>query len=222
MFKHEDIKTGMDTVGVDKSYLERALKERGFSEFPMSGLDEGYLKPLMNEVFEMYAKESKLIPIKQRRKSLERKTGENKNEIKKRALQLREVVLGIGLGVTGLFLAFPTMKRILKDDGIGLWLPLLGGVLANRNVYNYLSQTNPKLIPYVIGTQIVTNIASGIYEQRRSVKNKAKEITETIKIREKCFEGNDCRRCDILNCPYCRPLEKPKEIEVEEEEYNNY
>ena len=94
------------------------------------------------------------------------------------------------------------------------------GALHFSSSDSFLSQITPELIPYVLGTQIVTNIASGIYEQRRSAKKKAKEKIELIKIREKCFKGNDCRTCDNLNCPYCRPIKKSEE--VEEEEYNPY
>ena len=174
MYQHEDIRTGINIVGVDESYLEKALKRKGFSEFPKSGLNEGYLEPLMNEVFGMYAKESRLTPVKQKRKSLERKTEENREDIKKRALKLGE----IGLGITGLFLTFPTMRRTMKDDGIKLWVPLLGGIVENYQLYRCLSQTNPKLVPYVLATQIATNLISGFYEVARHVKNKAKERTE--------------------------------------------
>lgn len=100
---------------------------------------------------------------------------------------LKEIGKGIIYPTLGINFAFPTMFRIAyKSDyyhwhvGIGPdslrrgWT-IAGAIIESAAGYAILSQTDPKLILPIALTQLGTNIASGVYEYIKHVKEKAEE-----------------------------------------------
>ncbi len=87
-------------------------------------------------------------------------------------------------GLTSQFI-IPTL--FYKAGDVKGWPLLIGtviGVSGSIIGYKSLIYTNSKLIPYVLGTQIITNIASGIYETVRAKrKRKEEEDKEKEQIR---------------------------------------
>jgi hypothetical protein len=81
---------------------------------------------------------------------------------------------------------YPTMVRKAAefDTGDAGGLAIVGETLELiivTVITHMLLQDNPKLIPYITTTQITTNLASGLYEYVRHVKNKTEEQEADLK-----------------------------------------
>ena len=158
-----------------KTDILEGLKYLGANDEEGKRILEGYDKE----------KESKLVPkVKEVKPKRERSL---ESQIIKE--ELKKVGKGTLKWITYLLqniVTYPTMVRKAAefDTGDAGGLAIVGDTLELIAVtyftYMLLLQENPKLIPYIATTQTATNIASGIYEYARHVKNKAKEKNEEI------------------------------------------
>ena len=208
-FNYEMIQEALTERGINikESYIERAVKELGFEKFPEVGLSDIGLTKLVKTATDIYHSDVDLIPRKKEKNY-------SKSPI------VGEIVKGLGkivIDSVGLTFQIPRAISVYcdGDEAEGTWIGIsclahfLGGEFAIFAAYRELFK-NPKLGWIVLGTQIFTNVASGIYEHVRNVKNKSKEKIEE---QEKCFAENDCRKCPNLNCPHLT-IKKSEEIET--------
>jgi hypothetical protein len=179
--KYKDIQEALAEVGTGKNYLTKALREYGFEKFPKSGLeDEEKNKVICKAVSLAYP-----LPEKQIKPSgkLEIIVGE-----------LKKLIPFVTAPIENTLRA-PTMMRKVWEDllcheedlpegrlTLDAWRIAAGltEFVGGISVYKNLTETNPKLIPYILGTLITTNVISGIYEYVRHVKNKSEETQESI------------------------------------------
>ncbi|VVB83275.1 Uncharacterised protein [uncultured archaeon] len=175
--------------------------------------------------------------------SLETKveSGEEGTQILREELEnsvFKKVGRGIGKVSKGIwdytlginFVIIPTLYEAIydKEGNIkykGLFKIVGSGISfvgVGTFTYSYLLKTNPKLIPYILIPQIVTNVASGIYEVRRNKKriNLTLEEKKAIVKREKCYKENDCSKCSNSECAYYRPIKKSSEPFQEEDTWD--
>ena len=191
----------MHEIGIDESYIGKTLRLYGLEEFPKSGLDDRGLGKLVKTAVEISNSEASLttrkpkkgyLPAPKIKKEEQKVSSSLESQIFKEDLQkikertkylapkiIRGILKTITYPIINLFL-FPTMfRKARKQDG-GLdifdqaW-SVLGLVLGNGGMYVTLLNTNPKLIPYIFGTQTATNLISGIYEWRNSIKERAEK-----------------------------------------------
>jgi hypothetical protein len=206
---YESVKETMITQGIDvpESYIERAVEELGFEKFPEVGLSDIGLSKLVKTATDIYHSDVDLTPRKSTHwASLE--TLVIKEDLKKVG---RGIIKTITYPILNPFI-YPTIRRKAMDS----WYdspPFLatGGFIAiTLGGYMSLYRMNPKLILPIALTQVVTNLASKVYEHIKQVKNEAEEKEEE---QEKCFKENDCRKCPNLKCPHLT-IKKSKEIET--------
>jgi hypothetical protein len=181
---------------IDESYIEKALYELGFDKFPKSGLEDSGLIKLVETATDIYHSEAQLVKRKPKKgylptPKIKREKQKNsgdlefqiiKEEFKKVGKVSKKILKGITYCTAGAMFANPTIARKIIEncgDETYIFVELIGTVIESGIcLYWSLAETNPKLIPYVFGTQIATNIASGIYEYVRHVKTKAKRLRE--------------------------------------------
>ncbi|MFA5071607.1 MAG: hypothetical protein WC511_04580 [Candidatus Pacearchaeota archaeon] len=193
---YEDIKEILTAMDIPKSYMKKALNEFGFKKFPKSGLEDDGKNKLIERAIEIAHFEAQLVKRKPKKgylplpkSEIETKPSESLEIIVddwKEVVEVSKLFLkGVAYATAGVTFAIPTMiRKALEsewDDKLEETLIPAGGLFLDSFIlYKTLAATNPKLIPYVIATQIGTNIASGIYEYVRHVKNKSEEnlITE--------------------------------------------
>ena len=231
---YQSVKETIITQGIDipESYIGKALREYGLEEFPEAGLSDIGLSKLVKTVTDIYYSEIDLTLRKQKKcklsvskikeskqnnssQDLETKVKGNSNDI----LEVgKKIFSGFTAAALGTFFVNSSMQRRIERE-YPKGIAILGGASISFMVYGQLIQHNPKLIPYVLGTQLFTNTFSLGYELARKIKNKKEskkrpiknltlEEKEGITKREECYAKNDCRRCDNLKCPYCRPIKE--------------
>ncbi len=98
-------------------------------------------------------------------------------EFKKCLKNTAKIIIYPTLGIN---FALPTMvSKAVKydpdDSPHNMGIISIGFVLENVISYAILSKKAPELIPYVVGTQLVTNIGSGVYEYIKSIKSRTIE-----------------------------------------------
>ena len=180
----------MQEVGIDESYIGKTLKLYGLEEFPKSGLDDTGLSKLVKTATEIFHSEASLttrktkkgyLPAPKIKKEKAKNSGSLENSIMKEDLKKAgKTVLKIVTYPIGIIFTAPTMVRkgFIKDDdplefpGAS---PFVLSLVGNMILWASLYYRNPKLVPYVLATQITTNLASGIYEYVRHIKNKTEE-----------------------------------------------
>jgi hypothetical protein len=188
---YESVREILEGQRIPESYLEKALREHGHEEFPEAGLSDIGKDRLIQTAIDIYHSDVDLTPrkkesynpkialVKVGKKSTHwasLETSVMKEELKKVG---RGIIKTITYPTLGIMCVLPTMirKSCEGDDPLEFpgATPFIGSVIGNAILWISLTNNNPKLIPYVIGTQVITNTISGIYEYVRHVKNKAKE-----------------------------------------------
>lgn len=86
---------------------------------------------------------------------------------------IKKSVVAVGY-VLGCSFAAPTMFGMSDDDEP---ISPAVGILSSIIGYGYLFVNHEKMVPAVLGVQIATNFASGLYEWYRHEKNKLVEET---------------------------------------------
>ena len=168
-------------VGIDESYIGKALREYGLEEFPEAGLSDIGLSRLVKTATDIYHSEIDLtprkpvkgnLPVPKIKKEKERSLEAQilKKETPKVARGILKTITYPTIGVTFLL---PTMyKKVWSTGGDTEFfenLTTFGAVVETIGMYFILANTNPKLVPYAIATQLVTNIVSGGYEIVKSI-----------------------------------------------------
>jgi hypothetical protein len=228
-FNYKDITEMLETKEIDihhESYIERALKDYGFEKFPESGLEDRAAITLVNRVIDLEHADALLIRIKPETSG---KFGAQtvKEKLGKVEKIVKDAVMGMIRAGAEIPVIFPSAYRRLieKDTSISsmitqYFLGIFLGTLTTSYTYSQLSQNNSEIIPYILGTQIATNLISGIYEWRRVERKKAKEADEILVKynvlgetspsrtiskkrgdRKKC--GHKCNVCNNRSCPDC-------------------
>lgn len=196
--KYEDIKEVLTEQEIDESYIPKALREYGLEEFPKSGLEDEGKNKLIGRAIDIAHSEAQLVKRKSKKgylpspeKQVEKTEPSGNLEIivedlKKVRERGKKILNGITYATGGVTFALPTMiRKSIKsewddDKIVNILIPAGGLCLDSLILYKTLAVTNPKLIPYIVAAQIGTNIASGIYEYFRHIKNKAKEEENLI------------------------------------------
>lgn len=190
--KESEIKAGLEDslVRCPGSYLEKSLRRYGHCEFPESGLESENARRIICSAIDLCESDArpvtkKPLPIQLIRtnyiinnsQSLEAKT--NPKIRGGRALDM---------GIVSPFI-FPTMiSKANNFDSVTLTAGVSIGILYNLVGYIGISQINPKLIPYAIGTQLITNAISLGYEvvrnRRLKKEQERKQRGKAIRINE--------------------------------------
>ena len=238
---YQKVKETMITQGIDipESYIKKALREYGLEEFPEVGLSDIGLSKLVKTAIDIYHSEIDLTQRKSKKgylPVLKIKESKQKNNFQDLETKVEEnsgdnweIVKDISFGVAGAtlgaFFVNSSMQRTIESE-YPRGLAVLGGASISFMVYGLLITHNPKLIPYVLGTQLFTNAISGVYERRGNKKNKQtekesikevirknniKQRAEEIRIREECYKKNDCTKCSNPKCAYYRPVKEKNE-----------
>ena len=187
---YQNVKETITTQGIDipESYIKKALIEYGLEEFPEVGLSDIGLSKLVKTAIDIYHSEIDLtqrkskkgyLPVpkikesKQKNKfqdletKVEENSGDNWNIVK-------DIFFGVAGATLGAFFVNSSMQRTIESE-YPRGLAVLGGASISFMVYGLLITHNPKLVPYILGTQLFTNAISGIYERRKSIKGEAIE-----------------------------------------------
>ena len=202
---YQNVKETIITQGIDipESYIKKALREYGLEEFPEVGLSDIGLNKLVKTVIDIYHSEIDLtqrkskkgyLPVpkikesKQKNKfqdletKVEENSGDNWNIVK-------DIFFGVAGATLGAFFVNSSMQRTIESE-YPRGLAVLGGASISFMVYGLLITHNPKLVPYILGTQLFTNAFSLGYELARNIKKRTKE------------RANDKERTDDKNKTY--------------------
>jgi len=204
---YQKVKETFAEIDIDESYIGKTLRLYGLEEFPKSGLDDIGLSKLVKTATEISYSESSLTTRKPKKgylpapkiekekpnsKSLEAQiieedTKKFKEGIKKGGRGLLKAIIYPTIGTN---LLAPTMIRKLVEWEDNNPMNHDSDTLAMLGFFEFLGvhivgycelvRNNPKLIPYIIGTEVITNLGSLYYEWRRSIKNKAEKRIEEV------------------------------------------
>ncbi|MDD5012321.1 MAG: hypothetical protein PHQ66_01590 [Candidatus Nanoarchaeia archaeon] len=204
---------GLNELGYE-SFPESGLNDKGQSKLLRTVLDiynsemnlslRNYKTKIIKKDGKTIIKKEKIKRPEKKPKSLEmlvfkedlQKIGDR---IKTIAEYTPEVVRGVLKMITyptiGVNLLFPTMfrKAINFDNGdtpfygeyVTRGWTISGTIIGSAGVYTTLALTKPEYILPVALTQIGANIASGLYEWGRSIRERAKEKRKEIEKKNK-------------------------------------
>jgi hypothetical protein len=188
-YDYEMVKKALTERGIDvhESYIERALREYGFEEFPASGLEYAGLSKLVKTAVNIYHSEANLITRNPKCKDnlpvpkIKEKVGYWTQ--KRRDIMDSITTLGCG------FLVPYNIRTFKEDQAMGdvpsvicFLGPVLGIVLLANNLTFCIEHKQYQAI--LLATTVGTNLASGIYEYIRHVRKKSRGI----KIRKRPFQ----------------------------------
>ena len=173
-----------------ESYLERALSEFGYEDFPESGLSDKGFRIFMKRVSEIDEAESDLKPVKT--KDLSSKVLETRVKIKKDKREKSNGYLSIvgkdlgkvGKGIVGtayIFLSpfvIPTANARYADkapfpDNLASPVAFVLNAFSPGYYGFEFAEGNPTRGFIVLGAHLGLNLASGIYEYVRHLKGKS-------------------------------------------------
>jgi len=186
-------------ISSPESYLERALKVYNFDSFPESGLNDEATGKLMKTAVDIAHADERLVQKRLKTdyslNPKEKVSGDLGTQILREELDGNLKKVGIGIGkvtkstIQGIVAGFTIPYYIQRIKGLekssepvysNIVYSILGG-LSNLGLSGILISIpmityNPKLIPYLIGTPIATNVISLIHELRRNKKKIEAEI----------------------------------------------
>jgi len=186
----------MQEVGIDESYIGKTLRLYGLEEFPKSGLDDKGLSRLVKTATEIFQSEASLttrkpkkgyLPAPKIKKEKPKNSSLETSVIKEDLKKVGKEIRNIGHVLRTPFLVPTTVRKVNDCDYDNEWyyviFPVIGaieGVGLLTSVIELYKTSNPKLATLLLATTVITNLASGIYEYYRHVKNKAKEKLEKL------------------------------------------
>jgi hypothetical protein len=186
---YQKIVETMQEIGIDESYIGKTLRQYGYDEFPKSGLDDTGLSKLVKTATEMSYSEASLTTRKSKKgylpapkiKKEKSKTSDLETSVMKEELKKVGKFMSYLIGIP--FLT-PTIIRKTSEN-----IEDCSGLLAGEFILSFclhgvvlgLCINNPKKMMAYLITGVLPNVASGIYEYYRHVKNKAKEKVEVKK-----------------------------------------
>jgi|WetSurMetagenome_2_1015567.scaffolds.fasta_scaffold200152_1 hypothetical protein len=188
---YKSVKETMMTRGIDipESYIERAVKELGFERFTEVGLSEVGLTRLVETAIDIYHSEIDLTPRETESYNpiitpvkIEKEKPKQYDQVKEGILKRtgKEILKTITYPTLGCTCLIPTMIRknweLTGPEFFGA--AIIGSWISNIILWNSLIVHNQKLIPYVLGTQIATNLVSLFYEVARHAKKTGEERIE--------------------------------------------
>jgi hypothetical protein len=209
---YESVKETMQEIGIDESYIEKTLKLYGLEEFPKSGLNDKGLSKLVKTATDIAHSEASLTTIKPKKVYLPvqkikkaKNSGNLESQIIKEDLKKVEeigkrILKCAVYPILNLFI-LPTLTRkassfIEKEREGKEWLLLVFGeaIIGTSTLYMKSFKNNQKLLPYILGAQVITNIISGIYEYIRHVKKESEDECHNTK--------NHCNICSNSKCSH--------------------